>query len=161
MNALPEPRRSEIRRRFAEARRRLQESGLLARLESADRPSGKELRPFGLEYFSQRIACPFLEDESCSIYADRPMACREYLVTSPAAHCADPTPERVRCVPMPGKVSNAVAQADRPASDRAIPWVPLILAPEWAETHAAEPGPRPGPEWLRAVFERLAGQAIP
>ncbi len=43
-------------------------------------------------YFHLGIACPFLEDESCSIHADRPISCREYLVTSPAVNCADPKP---------------------------------------------------------------------
>jgi Fe-S-cluster containining protein len=36
------------------------------------------------------MPCPFLEDESCSIHPDRPLVCREYLVTSPAELCAGP-----------------------------------------------------------------------
>jgi hypothetical protein len=42
-----------------------------------------------------------------------------------------------------------------------MPWVPLVLAPEWADNHPEEPSPRPGTEWLREVLERLTGQKIP
>jgi Fe-S-cluster containining protein len=155
---MPEPRRSAIRARFADARQRLQDTGLLDKLQQPDQFPDDQVRPMGLAYFAQHIACPFLEEESCSIYADRPIACREYLVTSPAENCARPTAETVRMVPLAGKVSNAVARLDDPRSSRFIPWVPLILAPEWADAHPEEPHARPGPELLRAVFERLAGK---
>ena len=39
-------------------------------------------------YFALGIACPFLVDESCGIHPARPLACREYVVTSDPAHCA-------------------------------------------------------------------------
>jgi hypothetical protein len=52
-------------------------------------------------YFEPAIACPFLEDESCSIHPDRPLACREYLVSSPASACAHPSPESIERVDLP------------------------------------------------------------
>src|SRR5262249_53551166 len=157
-----EPRRAQVVSRFAAARHRLEASGFLEKLENPDTiPVGEKLRPFGLDYFRLGIACPFLEEESCSIHGERPMACREYLVTSPAEHCADPNPDNVRSVPLAGKVSNAVARADQPSTMRSIPWVPLILAPDWADAHPEKPQERPGPDWLRAVFERLTGQEVP
>jgi Fe-S-cluster containining protein len=106
---LPEARRRQVLSRFQEGRRRLQDAGLLEKLNDPEQFTDGELRSLGLEYFRLGIACPFLEDESCSIYQDRPLACREYLVTSPAAHCAEPTAETVHCVPIPAKVSKAVA----------------------------------------------------
>ncbi|MEZ5279133.1 MAG: hypothetical protein R2770_01565 [Acidimicrobiales bacterium] len=36
------------------------------------------------------VACPLLDDGVCSIRPDRPLACREYLVTSDPKHCAPP-----------------------------------------------------------------------
>src|SRR5262249_18332238 len=101
--SMPQPRQTEIRRLFADARDRLRAEGLLKQLENAGPSAGKELRPLGLAYFALGIACPFLEDESCSIHPQRPLACREYLVTSPAAHCSHPTPELVHCVPVPAR----------------------------------------------------------
>jgi Fe-S-cluster containining protein len=156
---MPEPRRTEIRARFAEARRRLDEAGLLENLLHPEQLKEGEGRPLGLKYFFQGIACPFLEEESCSIYHDRPIACREYLVTSPAENCARPSAETVQCVKLPLKVSNALTHLDRVAPGaRFIRWVPLILAPEWAATHPEEPLLRSGPEWLRDFFEHLTGK---
>lgn len=159
IDGLPEPRRTEIRARFAEARRRLEEAGLLEKLLSRDRWTDGEGGSFGLRYFQQGIPCPFLEAESCSIYADRPVACREYLVTSPAENCARPTAETVECVKLPLKMWTAVARFDEaPPPARFIRWVPLILALEWAEEHAEEPPLRPGPDLLRELFEYLTGR---
>ncbi|MBW3622747.1 MAG: YkgJ family cysteine cluster protein, partial [Armatimonadetes bacterium] len=104
---LPEPRRSRIRERFAQARRRLEESGFLDQLLAPQSFAPEDVNPFGMEYFRLGIPCPFLEEESCSIHPERPLACREYLVTSPAEHCADPTAEKIRRIPIPGKASIA------------------------------------------------------
>lgn len=159
IEAMPEPRRSAVRARFADARRRLEQSGVLQLLLDRDRWSDGDGRSIGLRYFSQGVACPFLEDESCSIHPDRPIACREYLVTSPAENCARPGPDTVTMVPVPLKVWTAVARFDEvPAGTRFIRWVPLALAPEWADAHPEEPPPRPGPEVLRQLFDHLTGR---
>lgn len=152
---LPEPRRTEVRARFDAAYRKLSATGLLEKLEHPERFSLGEMQEFGMEYFRQGIACPFLEEESCSIHPDRPIACREYLVTSPAEHCAQPTAETVKCVELPGKISIALCRLTQDTSQRFIPWVPLILAPRWTDAHPDEMPPRKGPELLREVFERL------
>jgi Fe-S-cluster containining protein len=163
VEALPEPRGTEVRNRFAAARRRLEESGLIEKLVHPERFSDDELRhrDLGLDYFRLGIACPFLEEESCSIHPERPIACREYLVTSDARHCAEPSLETVQVVPLPGKVSTAVTLIGVDAARRFTRWVPLILALEWAETHPDELPPRPGPDWLRDLFFRLTGKEIP
>lgn len=157
VNALPEPRRSEIRGRFAQARRRLQESGLLEKLLEREHWREDEVRPLGIKYFFQGIPCPFLEDESCSIHPDRPITCREYLVTSPAENCAQPGKDTIAQVELPFKIWPALARLEMPAAQtRFISWVPLILALDWADSHPAEPGGRPGPELLRNFFEQLS-----
>lgn len=157
----PEPRRSKVLARFAEARRRLEEAGLLEMLLRPEAFSDDQLRPIGLNYFGQGIPCPFLENESCSIYEERPIACREYLVTSPAEHCAKPSPESVHCVKLAAKVSRAVYRIGHDPPRRSIRWVPLILALEWAEDHPDDLPPRPGQDWLREFFEHLTGRTIP
>jgi Fe-S-cluster containining protein len=153
---LPEPRRSQVRARFAEARRRLDAAGLLETLLRRAEWQQGDHRAVGDAYFRQGIPCPFLEEESCSIYEDRPIACREYLVTSPAENCARPSAETVRCVKMPLQVWASLARLDPlPEGARSIRWVPLSLAPEWADAHADEAPPRPGPELLRELFAHL------
>jgi Fe-S-cluster containining protein len=160
IEAMPEPRRSEIRARFAEARRKLEEAGLLDRLLKPE-TIGSDVRAVGMEYFRLGIACPFLEAESCSIYPDRPIACREYVVTSPAEECAAPAPEKVACVPMPAKVSAAVADLGVTEETRFTRWVPLVLAPEWTESHPEETAERTGPDLLKELFERLGKRCAP
>lgn len=153
---LPEPRRTVIQDRFAAARARLAAAGLLEQLTDTERLGESPLRDIGLEYFRLGIACPFLENESCSIYADRPIACREYLVTSPPEHCARPSAETVRIVPLPAKVWIALARLEEQPGRRFVPWVPLALAPEWSRAQPAGPVPRAGTELLTAFFEKLA-----
>jgi Fe-S-cluster containining protein len=156
---LPEPRRSEVRARFADARRRLDEAGLLDRLRSAGRWTPEEYTALTAAYFAQGVACPFLEDESCSIYAERPVTCREYLVTSPAENCARPTADTVNRLRIPLRVFNALARWEVPPSDHFLErWVPLVLAPEWAEADPDDPPPRPGPELLRELLAGLRDQ---
>jgi Fe-S-cluster containining protein len=150
--AMPEPRRTQIRERFAEAIARVDAAGLFEPLRRPDGASGRELRPLGLTYFTLGIPCPFLEEESCSIHPDRPLACREYLVTSPAENCARPTPEGVQCVPMPAKISSAVRHLDKPSEP---PWIPLTLALEWSAANAESPPARTGPNLLQELFAAL------
>lgn len=156
---MPEPRRSLIRSRFDDAQRRLGEAGLLARLENRQNWSEQEFRTMGLDYFKQGIPCPFLEEESCSIHPERPITCREYLVTSPAENCARPTAENIEPVPLAVKVWTAVAQFNpAPPGSRYLRWVPLVLAPVWAAQNHDDLSPRPGPEWLRELFARLSAR---
>jgi Fe-S-cluster containining protein len=150
---LPEPRRSIVRERFVGARNRLAAAGLLEAFSHPERVTGTDAMSNSARYFNLGIACPFLEEESCSIHPDRPLACREYLVTSPAENCARPAESELRPVPLPARVAAAVRAGDRPTPD-GVGWVLLALAPDWAATHP-EPPPRPGPELFQEFFDRL------
>lgn len=154
---LPEPRRSVVRERFAEALRRVEAAGLLPSLMGRTGRVAAEAVDLAMDYFRLGIACPFLEDESCSIYHDRPIACREYLVTSPPACCDALTTETIEPVALPTRVWAAVAREENgiPNSDPAT-CVPLVMAPSWAARNP-EPGPlRPGPEILQKVYARFS-----
>jgi Fe-S-cluster containining protein len=162
VESLPEPRRSQVRARFADARRRLDEAGLLSRLLTAGQWTPEEYTSLTAAYFALGVACPFLEDESCSIYAERPVTCREYLVTSPAEHCARPTADTVHRLRIPLRVFNALARWEVPPSAHFLErWVPLVLALEWAQAHPDEPPPRPGPDLLRELLAGLSDPGTP
>ena len=118
VEAMPEPRRSEVRRRFDQGLETLNALGVLDRLDQD--PASRQA--VGLDYFSAGVACPFLEDEACSIHPDRPLSCREYLVTSPPALCAEPSPD-VQILKLEAHPSLALLQADLRDG-----WVPLMLA---------------------------------
>jgi Fe-S-cluster containining protein len=143
---MPEPRKSKILSRFAAARRRLEEAGLWQRLNNRQALPEDGVSEFGLAYFRLGIPCPFLEDESCSIHLDRPLTCREYLVTSPAENCANPTPQSV-----------AAARSEPGATQgRYLNWVPLIQALDWAAENPEPAAEKNGPDLLRQVLENLA-----
>jgi Fe-S-cluster containining protein len=158
---LPEPRRRQVRARFAGARERLAEAGILDKLQARGQWTDEGTRPMGLAYFRLGIPCPFLEQESCSIYPDRPLACREYLVTSPPENCSQPTAETVHSIKLPLKVSTAVHCCEKDGEQNAsLPWIPLILAPEWAAAHAEEGPSLPGPRWVEKLIRALTGKEI-
>jgi Fe-S-cluster containining protein len=115
----------------------------------------------GLDYFRLVIACPFLEEESCWIHVERPIACGEYLVTTPAQICTNPTAETVKCVNVPLEVSRTLRSFNGEWNDRADRWVPLILALKWAAEHPDDAKPLPGPEMTRELFSKLTGQEVP
>lgn len=156
VDRLPEPRREAVRARFSEARGRLERAGLLNKLQATDRVTDEDYGALVGAYFQEGIACPFLEEESCSIYDERPITCREFLVTSPPENCARLGSEGVQRVLLPLRVFNAVARWQVPPAEHFLErWVPLILAPEWAAAHPDDPPPRPGPELLRELLDHL------
>lgn len=155
---MPEPRKSEIRARFERARELLREAGLLESLLEPNRIGEEAIVPLGLDYFRSGIACPFLEDESCSIHAERPLACREYLVVSPAEHCAQPTAESIRPVKLVVHTAKAVRGMSAAWNRHGVRWLPLILALDWAETHPDTSPSRPGTEWVREALARITGR---
>ncbi|HKU94287.1 MAG TPA: YkgJ family cysteine cluster protein, partial [Vineibacter sp.] len=156
VEAMPEPRRSTIKARFADATRRLMESGLYDRLDDPGKLSLKERQRLGLEYFALGIACPFLENESCSIHLDRPLSCREYLVTSPAERCS--TPE-IGVDPVEVPMMSHALQRVGTGDDRR--WIPLTLALDWAGSHPDTLPLRSGPDWVQDFLSRVGKGAPP
>jgi Fe-S-cluster containining protein len=159
VDALPEPRRAAIVERFERAREKLATVGLLDTLRAPQRVPVEEAEALGQAYFALGIACPFLEDEACSIHAQRPLACREYLVTTPAAHCAQPTRETIHCVPVPARASRAIRRIDEDAPRPYEPWVPMILALEWPLPEDA--ALHDGPTMVAKAFAFLTGSNVP
>ncbi len=155
---LPEPRQSQVRKRFVEAVEKLDEAGLLAPFRSKDEIKEDQIKSIGMNYFNQQVACPFLEDESCSIHTNRPLACREYLVTSPAENCQRPTPETIDRVPLLAQQARALRTLDRKRTPDTKAWMPLVLSLEWSDAHPFSPTPEPGPNLVTEFFSQLTGR---
>jgi Fe-S-cluster containining protein len=92
-------------------------------------------KALSMRYFRLGLACPFLVDESCSIHAVRPVACREYNVTTPAFYCRDPEAFGVRLMPMPMPLSLPLAHLTAELTSSPPILVPLTLVPRWAAEH--------------------------
>jgi len=159
VDSMPEPRQSEIRSRFAEVIRRLEEAGILETLRHPEWVLPETKEKLGLTYFGLGIPCPFLENESCSIYENRPLVCREYLVTSPPEHCANPAGKLVEGVKLLVGMSGFLARFAESAPPGPGSGVVLPLALEWAASHPDESPARPGPEWVERLFRMVAGES--
>ena len=162
--AMPEARAVVIRERFAAALTRLEAAGLLSPHEA---PGNRALvvgetddaavarRNLGRRYFVLKIACPFLENESCSIHPDRPMVCREYHVTTPAADCADLYDKEVRRVEPPLRMGEVLARTFAKVAAAETYMVPLVLSLEWSTAHCTEiTAPHDG----RALMDAMVGE---
>ena len=144
IEGLPAERRAHLAERFAAAEAAIVAGGLAERGDRTD-------RDLSAAYFALGVPCPFLEDESCSIHPERPLVCREYLVTSPAELCAGPRQEGVTPVPVP-KVSLAARGLQEDGDD----WFPLALLMRWARTRPRNGARRTGPEWVQRFLARMS-----
>ncbi|MBK8768524.1 MAG: YkgJ family cysteine cluster protein [Burkholderiaceae bacterium] len=160
VHAMPPARRDAMLVRFRDAIEHLRQAGLLERLRGFDRLSDTERSAMGLDYFRARLPCPFLEDEMCSIHAERPVICREFLVTSDPRHCAEPSPATTRRVRLDARISRGLAALDAPPAERRAPtWIALTLALEWTDAQPAE-ATRPATQLLQDLFSHLSGQDL-
>jgi Fe-S-cluster containining protein len=161
VDRMSEPRQSQVRARFARAAATFAQSGITAYLRR--RRDDKYSPPQGLAQSYFDIACPFLEDDTCSIHADRPLACREYLVTTPAENCSNPSAESVRLVLLPASPRRALRAAEMKTPHEGTSWVPLVGALDWAKANPEQMCPRTGPTLLEEFFahltRRLEGEA--
>ena len=135
----PSDRRDVVMGRLEEARRRLQQAGLLDQISAiaeTDRQlTDEEMEPINRTYYALRMACPFLENEMCSIYQDRPAACRELLVTSPAELCDDLAHNPVRMLPIPLRITTVLGLLWSDLTGGPVRFIPLPLAWDWAQRH--------------------------
>ena len=143
--AMPKERQDEVRRRFGAAVVRLEDAGLLdakakkgrEALVSNAAPGESPWENVSRRYFELQLACPFLVDEACEIYEDRPLVCGEYQVTTPAEWC-DELSSRPVSVPRPARMSEVLTDAANALLGTKSPMIPLPLALEWASARGAK-----------------------
>lgn len=153
---MPEARQEKVLTRFVETEEALEGAGLVEGFEEA--ASAEDVRALSLKYFALGLACPFLEGKTCSIYDKRPSMCREYLVTSPAQHCAELGKKPIRPVPMSLRMSEALGRVAARVLEMEQVAIPLSLAMRWAHAHDEEGQRRWGAQMLfEMLFAELKG----
>jgi Fe-S-cluster containining protein len=169
VEAMPEPRRSVIKKRFADGVEHFKNNGWFDKLNgyfedkhlTADPDNIHEALDVVMEYFYEGVACPFLEDEACSIHPDRPIACREYLVTSPAENCAKPTAETIRAIGLLIKPSRTMRYFGSTGRLDSAGYLTLIRALELAEAVPEDFVKKTGERWMADFFSHLSKNKIP
>lgn len=158
---MPEARRKIVKEKFEKACRRFHEIGVFRRIDATSDFSTEEIRKIAVEYFEQNISCPFLEDQACSIHPVRPLSCREYLVTSPAEICSAPTPETVKTIEIPHKMSRTLLKVWRDNYSPKTAFVPLVRALEWAKTHPEKSQRKMGTAWINEIIQDIGNKKTP
>jgi len=157
-NALPKERQAELEERFHRGLIRLKEAGVLDKIMNPNWGlDEKSFVQMAVDYFHAGVPCPFLEDESCSIHPIRPLVCREYLVTSPAELCQDPSIHQLSAINLPLRPSQALYKIGQELTHDARGWMPLIFLLAWSR-RGLKPGdyyPGTGQEVLRVFMEHL------
>jgi len=169
VEAMPEPRRTIIKDRFAKAfahfskRNWFDELIELQNLRLEDKPefNAQKYLETVTNYFGEGIACPFLEDESCSIHPDRPLSCREYLVTSPAENCKSPTRDTIDRVPLFMRPSAALRQVGQTNNTGKNLSLVMIEALDLAARSPENYEEKTGKAWTAEFFEHLTDTPIP
>ncbi len=159
--ALPEPRRSEVVERFDRALAELAETDIFERLSSWSELEPGQRERIILDYFEAGIPCPFLQDEACSIHPDRPVSCREYLVSSPAEFCASPNPDDIHRIEIPVKPSIPLRHLGQANRVMGADFIPLVLALKWVEKNPDRFPEKSGEEWMADFFRLLTNTTIP
>lgn len=162
VNAMPEPRRAEIRDRFAANLEYFRSSGWFDQLRSGKGRTWEGAEQLVLDYFREQLPCPFLENSMCSIYENRPIACREYLAVSDPKNCSSPTAEGVKLVQLPIKPSAILKKIlVGEASKREGLFLLLTMSLEIAEKYPESFPEKTGEQWMADFFGRLVNEEKP
>lgn len=164
VEAMPEPRRSEVKKRFSDASEHFSKIGWFDRIAACDELGktesmstvAKELQDAVDEYFREGVPCPFLENESCSIHTARPLVCREYLVTSPAENCSRLNRKAIQRIDLLVSPSKTVQFLGRTGRMMGLGLLPLIRALELAEKFPESYEEKKAQEWVGEFFDRLS-----
>ncbi|MDE3185973.1 MAG: YkgJ family cysteine cluster protein [Acidobacteriota bacterium] len=159
IRTLPEARQEQLASRFHQALVALGAAGIIDRMVEEDWQAETEsARKLALDYLYARVPCPLLEEESCSIHPIRPLICREYLVTSPPEHCADPAHLQVVPVHLPLNFSRILKAIGKELEQDSRGWIPLVFLFAWMKS-GARPGDAvagTGPQVLYEFVKRMS-----
>ncbi|CAN5782160.1 hypothetical protein BH24ACI3_BH24ACI3_10840 [soil metagenome] len=169
VNEMPEPRKTFIRERFARGNAHFESIGWYQKVqdcrqiaeEGRHEEAARTLEKLVGVYFAEGIACPFLEDESCSIHEVRPLACREYLVSSPPANCSQPDPETVTRIPIAITPSKALKNIGTTGAFAQLGLLPMIRALDLADKTPEHFVEKTGERWVADFFAMMAKTDIP
>ena len=158
IRAIPSERRSTVLKRFQDIENSLAVTGLLEGIRTlGDTDDNNEVAQL---YFEQRHACPFLADGSCSIHPWRPIACREYNVTSSPSLCADPFRNKIDTIRLHRRMSAGLAKLGAHVAALPQGLVPMPLLFDYYETYKEAAGRTwPGIDLFRQAMDFVLGKA--
>jgi Fe-S-cluster containining protein len=143
-----------VRQHFADGKAILEEAGLMTDAQNIDAMSEEQRRVFGDKYFKLGMSCPFLENGSCSIYLDRPIRCREFLVTSDAKYCAQLNPEKIEHIETQLSLIPALNRLSREnITKQKTGWMLMNFTLDWAKSKKHKLRKKHGGAWLQEFIQ--------
>ena len=136
MESMSKGEQSEMMHRFDNAAQIIKQHDIVDALMDPSLDDDHYL-PVARKYFSLQVPCPFLENDSCGIHPNRPVACRDYNVTSPPSWCSDPVMHDIEKVSMPFPLSIFLARFTAELTGCKLHFFPLALVPEWVSENIA------------------------
>ena len=95
--------------------------------------SGCNLEDVSDWYSSINLPCPFLLNDLCMIYEQRPIACREHLVIGSASNCKSNSTNQTQLVQMPISILNALAHLTSELEETTIEAIILPFVFAWCQ----------------------------
>ena len=84
-------------------------------------------------YGELKLTCPFLSESLCMLYEQRPLACREHIVTGSSGPCQKDRKCRPNVVPMPVSILEALGQLAGELEQTDVEAVMLPFSFSWAQ----------------------------
>jgi Fe-S-cluster containining protein len=131
--AQPIAERIPVLKRFQSIEDTLNRTGLIHAISSLGETNDNNT--IAREYFRLGLSCPFLVENSCSIHEWRPIACREYNVTSPPGLCADPFTNAISAIRVHRRASAGLSRLCTQVAGLPPGLVPMPLLFDYYETY--------------------------
>jgi Fe-S-cluster containining protein len=124
--ALPEGRRNAIFNSF------LNSAKSILQKEKEDLPS-MELSQLSRWYSQMNLTCPFLSDNACGIYNNRPVACREHLVTGTNLFCNPAQEKDFHKIDLPVSILECLGKLSAELKNTDVEAIIMPLALLWTQ----------------------------
>ncbi len=111
-------------------------------------------------YAELELSCPLLESDLCSMYAERPMSCRQHVVCSEPVHCEGADPDQGQILEMPVNTSKALAFLAEELTGKPAQAVMLPLAPHWLDTNLDSGKATYPPRLMAKKFARIVREML-
>jgi len=108
----------------------------LSRFSDVKAEAAPKLKQLSDWYSSLNLSCPFLENDLCMLYEQRPIACREHLALGAGPNgCERNCPEHVRRVRMPVSVAEALEQLTNDVECKPVETIVLPFVFAWCRAN--------------------------
>ena len=108
---------------------------LMPRTEEVSAVKSVDLNLVSNWYSDLKLACPFLRNHVCTIYEQRPLACREHFIMGSARGCKG-LRGLAEVLEMPVQLPNVLAKLAGDLEGTGLEAVVLPLAPVWCEENS-------------------------